>query len=75
MLLGSAATGSLARGLLLALAFGLGTVPALLLVGGASALLSARARALLFRAGGLLVALLGALFLLRGLGVALHGAL
>lgn len=69
MLLGSAATGSLPRGLLLALVFGLGTIPALLLVGGASAILSVRARALLFRAGGLLVALLGALFLLRGLGV------
>lgn len=73
MLLGSAATGSLPGGLLLALVFGLGTIPALLLVGGASALLSARARGLLFRAGGLVVALLGALFLLRGLGV--HGAL
>jgi uncharacterized protein len=75
MLLGSAATGSLPRGLLLALVFGLGTIPALLLVGGASALLSARARGLLFRAGGLLVALLGALFLLRGLGVPIHAPL
>lgn len=75
VLLGAAATGSLPRGFALALAFGLGTVPALLLVGGASALLSARARGALFRAGGLLVALLGALFLLRGLGIHVAPAL
>jgi sulfite exporter TauE/SafE len=68
MLLGAAATGSAAQGLLLALAFGAGTVPALLLVGGAAALLGARARGALYRAGGILVALLGALFVARGLG-------
>jgi sulfite exporter TauE/SafE len=56
-------------GLLLALAFGLGTVPGLLLVGTASALVGQRARGWLARGAGLLVAGLGLLFLLRGLGV------
>jgi sulfite exporter TauE/SafE len=67
--LGAAATGGPVPGLLLALAFGLGTIPGLLLVGAASALLGQRARGWLQRAGGLLVAALGLLFLLRGLGV------
>lgn len=67
--LGSAGTGSAVEGLLLALAFGLGTLPALLLAGAAAAAIGARARGLLARLGGLLVALLGLLFLLRGLGV------
>jgi sulfite exporter TauE/SafE len=68
----AAGTGSPAGGLLQALVFGLGTVPALLLVGAASASVGARLRGALHRAGGALVAALGVLFLLRGLGV-LHG--
>jgi sulfite exporter TauE/SafE len=67
--LAAAGTGSLAGGFLLALAFGLGTVPALLLVGAAAALAGSRLRGALHRAGGVLVALLGVLFLLRGAGV------
>jgi sulfite exporter TauE/SafE len=67
--LGAAGTGGPVPGLLLALAFGLGTVPGLLLVGAASALLGQRARGRLARASGLMVAALGLLFLLRGLGV------
>ncbi len=67
--LGSAGTGSAIEGLLLALAFGLGTVPALLAVGVAGTAVGARARGLLARAGGVLVALLGLLFVLRGAGV------
>jgi hypothetical protein len=63
----AAATGRPARGLVLALAFGLGTLPALLLAGAVVSALSARARGLLYRAGGALVALLGVLFVLRGL--------
>jgi sulfite exporter TauE/SafE len=66
--LGAAGTGSAAEGLLLALAFGLGTVPALLAVAAAGAALGARARGVLARAGGVLVALLGVLFVLRGAG-------
>jgi sulfite exporter TauE/SafE len=65
----SAATGSPARGMLLALAFGAGTLPALLLAGAVVAALSARARGLLHRLGGALVALLGLIFLLRGLRI------
>lgn len=65
----AAATGSPVRGLLLALAFGAGTLPALLLAGAIVAALSARARGLLQRLGGALVALLGLLFVLRGLHV------
>jgi uncharacterized protein len=66
--LGAAGTGSVAEGFLLALAFGLGTVPALLAVGAAGAALGARGRGRLARAGGVLVALLGVLFVLRGAG-------
>lgn len=69
--LAAAGTGNGAEGLLLALAFGLGTVPALLLVGAAGAAIGARARGIFARAGGVLVALLGVLFVLRGLGVRL----
>jgi hypothetical protein len=65
----AAATGHPARGMALALAFGAGTLPALLLAGAVVSALSARARGRLHRAGGLLVALLGVLFVLRGLRV------
>ena len=65
----AAATGSPARGLVLALAFGAGTLPAMLLAGAVVAALSARARGALRGVGGALVALLGVLFLLRGLHV------
>jgi sulfite exporter TauE/SafE len=67
--LGAAGTGSLPEGLLVALAFGLGTTPALLLAGAAGSALRARARGALVRAGGVAVALFGVLFLLRGAGV------
>jgi sulfite exporter TauE/SafE len=67
--LGAAGTGSLPEGLLVALAFGLGTVPALLAIGVAGSAIGARARVALVRAGGVLVALLGVLFVLRGAGV------
>jgi uncharacterized protein len=67
--LGAAASGGPVPGLLMALAFGLGTVPGLLLLGALGALLGQRTRGILYRAGGLLIAVMGALFLLRGLGV------
>jgi uncharacterized protein len=66
--LGAAGTGSLPEGLLVALAFGVGTVPALLAIGVAGSAIGARARSALVRVGGVLVALLGVLFLLRGAG-------
>lgn len=71
MFLGAAGTGQPGSGLALALAFGLGTLPALLLAGAAGTILGVRARGVLYRAGGLLVSALGLLFLLRGLGVRL----
>jgi hypothetical protein len=66
MFLGSAGTGRLAEGFLLALAFGIGTVPALLVAGALAGLYGARARGLLYRLGGGLVAAMGVLFLWRG---------
>jgi sulfite exporter TauE/SafE len=70
---GAAATGALPQGFLFALAFALGTVPALFLVGGAAAVLSPRVRGALYRLGGLAVVAVGALFVARGLGF--HAAL
>jgi len=67
VLLGAAGTGSLAEGLLVALAFGAGTLPALLVAGAAASWLGARGRGLLYRLGGVLLVVLGALFLVRGL--------
>ncbi len=67
--LGAAATGGPVPGFLAALSFGLGTVPGLLAAGLLAAAFGQRARGILRRLGGLLVALLGLLFLLRGLGV------
>jgi len=67
--LAAAGAGSLPGGLLLALAFGVGTLPALLLVGALATAAGARLRGALYRAGGLVVALLGVVFLLRGTGV------
>jgi sulfite exporter TauE/SafE len=65
----AAATGSPVAGMAIALAFGAGTLPSLLLAGAVVSALSFRARGLLQRAGGGLVALLGVLFVLRGLRV------
>ncbi len=67
--LGAAASGGPVPGFLMALAFGIGTVPGLLLLGALGALLGQRARGILYRLGGLLVAVMGALFLLHGLGI------
>jgi hypothetical protein len=67
--LGAAASGGPVPGLLMALAFGVGTLPGLLLLGTFGALIGQRARGRLYRAGGLLIAIMGALFVLRGLGV------
>jgi sulfite exporter TauE/SafE len=67
--LGAAATGGPLPGFLAALAFGLGTVPGLLVAGAAAAAFGQRARGGLHRLGGLLVAVLGLAFVLRGFGV------
>ena len=67
--LGAAATGGPVPGFLAALAFGLGTVPGLLAAGLLAAAFGQRARGLLRRLGGAVVAALGLLFVLRGLGI------
>jgi sulfite exporter TauE/SafE len=67
--LGAAASGGPVPGLLMALAFGLGTLPGLVLLGAFGALVGQRTRGLLHRAAGLLIAIMGALFVLRGLGL------
>jgi sulfite exporter TauE/SafE len=66
----AAATGHPAKGLAVALAFGVGTTPALLLAGAAAGAVGPRLRGGLYRAGGALVVLFGLVLVLRGLGVA-----
>lgn len=66
MLAKAASAGSAASGALVMLAFGLGTVPALLLVAFFADLFSAAFRDKLVRASGVLLALLGAITLFRG---------
>jgi len=67
--LGAAASGGPVNGLLMALAFGLATVPGLVLPAALGALVGQRTRGRLRRAGGLLVAAMGAWFVWRGLGL------
>jgi len=63
----AAGTGSSMAGMLMALAFGIGTAPALLLFGTAVSSLRARLRGRIYQAGGVLVILMGILFLVRGI--------
>jgi sulfite exporter TauE/SafE len=69
VLLGAAGTGSLASGLVVALAFGAGTVPVLFLAGAAGVAFGERIRGRIARAGGLLMIALGVAFVLRALGI------
>jgi len=63
----SAGTGGPLQGFLTALAFGLGTLPALLFFGTLMAALSASLRGTIYRAGGALVIIMGIYFLFRGI--------
>jgi sulfite exporter TauE/SafE len=63
----AASTASTMAGALTMLAFGLGTVPAMLALGIAPSLLSARVRAALSRAGAFVVLVYGVITLVRGL--------
>lgn len=63
--LGAAGTGSAPVGFLFSLAFGLGTLPALLALGFLLGAISLRLRGWLYRAGGASLVILGALFLYR----------
>jgi hypothetical protein len=64
----AASTGSPLAGLLVMIAFGLGTVPAMLALGVAGVLARPQLRWRLQRAGAVLVVLVGALTMLRGAG-------
>lgn len=66
--LAAAGTGSLPLGAATALAFGAGTLPALLLVGLAAGAIGARLRRELHRAGGVLVTAVGVWMALRAVG-------
>jgi sulfite exporter TauE/SafE len=68
----AAATASAGEGMLVMLAFGLGTVPAMLGLGMARVFAGPRVRARLSLAAALLVIAFGAVTVLRGLGVAHH---
>jgi sulfite exporter TauE/SafE len=63
----SAGTGGLVPGMLTALLFGLGTLPALLAFGAVMSSLSASLRGRIYRAGGVVVIIMGIYFLFRGI--------
>ena len=65
----SAGTGNLFSGTMIALSFGLGTVPALLLFGVIITYLSNKVRGLVYRAGGIVIILMGIYFIFRGIGL------
>lgn len=67
--IGAAGSGGMLRGGLLALLFGLGTAPALLLFGFAASAIGMRMRGILYSASGLLVVLTGVLFIIRGISL------
>ncbi|HET6363619.1 MAG TPA: sulfite exporter TauE/SafE family protein [Nitrospirota bacterium] len=65
----SAGTGGLFPGMLTALLFGLGTLPALLFFGAVMTSISASLRGRIYRAGGVIVLIMGLYFLFRGIRI------
>jgi sulfite exporter TauE/SafE len=65
--IGAAGAGGLLQGMLYVFCFGLGTLPALLLVGVIMTYVSIRIRGWLYRASGVAVAISGVYFLVRGI--------
>lgn len=65
----SAGTGGLFPGMLTALLFGLGTLPALLFFGAVMTSISASLRGRIYRAGGVVVMIMGLYFLFRGIRI------
>jgi sulfite exporter TauE/SafE len=63
----SAATGGLFQGMFLSFFFGLGTLPSLLAFGSVITYLSAGVRGRIFRAGGIVIVVMGIYFLYRGI--------
>lgn len=69
--IGSAGAGGLFQGMLFSLLFGLGTLPAMLLVGSLAAVAGRRVRGVIYRMSGVVVVILGLLFIARGFGLPL----
>ncbi|HUI67632.1 MAG TPA: sulfite exporter TauE/SafE family protein [Nitrospirota bacterium] len=65
----SAGTGGLFPGLLTSLLFGLGTLPALLVFGAVITSISASLRGRIYKAGGVVVMIMGIYFLFRGIRI------
>ena len=65
----SAGTGGLFPGMLTALLFGFGTLPALFLFGAVMSLLSASLRSRIYRTSGVLVIIMGIYYLYRGISL------
>ncbi len=65
--IGSAGSGGLLQGLLFSLLFGLGTLPALLLVSTLAIAAGQKVRGYLYRAGGIAIIALGLLYIVRGI--------
>ena len=65
----SAGTGGLFPGILTSLLFGLGTLPALLFFGAVMASISASLRGRIYRAGGVVVMIMGLYFMFRGIRI------
>jgi sulfite exporter TauE/SafE len=63
----SAGTGGALPGMVTALLFGLGTLPALLFFGIIVTALNSRLRGMIYRAGGVVVMIMGSYFLFRGI--------
>ncbi len=63
----AAGTGSIASGFLMALSFGIGTVPALLLFGVTASFISSRVKGFMYRAAGIIIALMGIWFIVKGI--------
>lgn len=66
MFIAAAGSGSPVSGLATTLAFGAGTLPALLLFGAAMGYIGSRARGLVRRAGGIAVVIMGIYFIMKG---------
>jgi sulfite exporter TauE/SafE len=65
--IGAAGTGNAVHGALTMLAFGVGTLPAMLILGAVVTAIGSRARSIIYRLGGVAVAAMGGYFLIMGL--------
>jgi sulfite exporter TauE/SafE len=65
--IGSTASGNMVEGWAIALSFGLGTVPALLLFGVIVSYMKSRVRMYVYRLGGASIAILGVIFVVKGI--------